>query len=86
MLVVDTIGFENILIVGFTTTKNQKRASFFCIILYIFLLNLMKEVEKIPVIENDIKSTKDIIPPLRENVFKCTEHLLKFPFLISCCL
>lgn len=86
MLVIDTISFENIFIVGFTTTKNQKGASFFCIIFYIFLLNLMKEIKKISVIENDIKSAKDIIPPLRENVFKCTEHLLNFSFLISCCI
>ena len=84
MLVVYTIRFENIFIVGFSTTKNQKRASFFCVILYVFLLNLMKEVKKIPVIENDIKSTTYIIPPLRENVFKRTEHLLNFSFLISC--
>lgn len=43
----------------------------------------MKEVKKISVIENDVKSVIYVIPPFRENIFESTEHLLNFSFLRS---
>lgn len=43
----------------------------------------MKEVKKISVIENDIKSITYIVSPLGENILESTEHLLNFSFLRS---